>query len=256
MPIQGFQSQIFPAGLMLNRCIIRTDPGIWEADPNATFRMGQLVNLNSSGLVQKATSGVSILGVAKATKDVGFGNSVVVDEQVVLNGTTTTALKYGSIIGTSTTNNSIKVSLTAGGAALTQATDYDVISLANGTIARKAGGAIADGATVFASYTRSLTSSEMAFQGNNFFNTQDDVSVQGNRVAVIMDWAVLFTTEYDTSRRYQINDLLYAGQNDAEVQGLVSNDATEGDPIGRVTQIPTATDPYLGFILILGQLIP
>jgi len=246
MTIQAFQSQIFPQGLQLNRCQINRKNGFWEAEVNAVFRQGQLVQLSANGLVQRANDGTDILGVASATKDTGNGNAVAVDEPVVLVGTTVTNLRRGAIVGTSTTNNSIKVALTAGGAALTVTTDYVVDSLANGQIHRAGGGAIPDGATVYVTYTYALTSADLDFQGRNFFNLQDDVTIQGSRIAVIQDYAILFTTEYDTSRRYQINDALTCGNSDAEVQGLVTN-ATEGQYVGQVIQIPTATDPWLGW---------
>lgn len=246
MPIQAFRSEIFPQGLHLSRCRIATGLGPYEADPNAVFRQGQLVNLNAAGLVQRANSGLDILGMAKWTKDVGFGNAVQTDEQVVLPGVTTVNLARGSIVGTNLLNNSIRVSLTAGGAALTQGVDYDVISLANGQIARNGAGVIPAGATVFVSYTYALNAQDMQFQGENFWNRQDYVSIQGNRVAVVSDYAVLFSTEYDTSRRYQIGENLYAGNVDVEVQGLITNNI-EGDLVGKVIQVPTAQDPYLGF---------
>ena len=248
MSMQAFQSQIFPQGLHLSRCRISTDLGTYEVDPNTTFRAGQLVNLTAAGLVQKAATGLDILGIAKWTKDVGYGYAVAVDEPVVLPGVTVKNLRRGSIAGTNATNNSIKVSLTAGGAALTPGGggDYVVDSLANGQIHRTAGGLIPDGATVYVTYTYALNSQDMAFQGENFFNKQDDVSIQGNRVAVVQNWALLFSTEYDSSRRYQVGDNLYAGNVDAEELALVTNNV-EGDLVGKVIQVPTATDPFLGF---------
>lgn len=252
MTISAFDSKVFPQGLHLSRCRIPMDLGVWEAATAATFRQGQLVSLDSSGQVVLCT-GLNFFGVAKWTKDLGVGNAVAVDEPVVLSGTTVTSLRRGAVVGTSVSNNSIKVSLTAGGAALTNnGTDYTVDSLANGTLHRIGGGAISDGATVFVTYTYGLTSADMAFQGQNFWNGQDDVTIQGGRVAVVQDFAVLFSTEYVTDRRYQVNERLYAGQTDTEDQGRVTNLSSEGDEIGRVIQVPTATDPYLGWELIPG----
>lgn len=253
MPIEAFQSQVFPAGLHLSRCRIPTDLGVFTAYANATFRQGQLVSLNASGEVVLCT-GLNFFGVAKWTKDVGSGYAVAVDEPVVLSGVVVTSLARGSILGTSVLNNTIKVSLTAGGAALTvgAGNDYVVDSLTNGTLHRDAAGTIPDGATVFVSYTYALTSADLDFQGRNFWNLQDDVSIQGGRIAVISNSATLFSTEYVTDRQYQVNDLLYAGQTDAEDQGRVTNLNTEGDEIGRCIQVPTATDPYLGWELIPG----
>jgi len=243
---QAFRSLVFPAGLDLPRCKIGDALGILDANPNATFRQGQLVTMNSSGQVEKAAAGINILGVAKWTKDVSYGNSIIVDEQVVLPGTTVVNLQHGGIVGTSVTNNSIKVSLTAGGAALTVTVDYAVDSLTNGQIHR-VGGAIPDGATVFVSYSYALSAADMSFQGENFWNKQDYVSVQGNKVAVVQNHALLFSIEYDSSRRYVVMDNLYCGKTDAEAQGLVTNDGGEGDFIGKCLQVPTAGDPYLGF---------
>jgi hypothetical protein len=250
---QAFDSLIFPQGLHLSRCRIPTAPGIFTASSSATFRQGQCVSLDSSGEIVLCT-GLDFFGIAKWTKDTGYGNAVAVDEPVVLNGTTVTSLARGAIVGSSATNNSIKVSLTAGGAALTvgAGNDYVVDSLTNGTLHRDASGTIPDGATVYVSYTYALTAQDMQFQGENFWNRQDDVTINGGRVAVVLNSATLFTTEYVTGVQWQVNDLVYAGQTDSEDQGLVTNDSGEGDQIGRVIQVPTATDPYLGWELIPG----
>jgi hypothetical protein len=243
--LAAFTGQIYPNGLDLGRCVIHQDLGVFYADPAATILAGQLVTKTDDGIALPPT-GVGILGVAKWNKaNTLYG--VVVDEPVVLPEATATALAHATV-------SNVKVADAAnGGTAYTVTTDYTV-NATNGTITSVAvgsGGSIADGATVYVTYTFELTSANLDFQGRNFWNYTDDVSIQDNHITVIVDWSILFTTRYDSSKVYTVTGAdsnLYCGTSSKGGLGNFTNDATAGDFVGRVIQAPTATDPYLGVV--------
>lgn len=239
----AFQSSTFATGLDLGRCQIREALGVFVADPAATFSQGQLVMKNSSGLVVQC-DGTDVLGVAKWNKSTGL-LGVKVDEAIVLNGTDPSNLSRANV-------SNVKVSATAGGAAITASGNY-TLNTTNGTVARIALGVIGDGDTVYVSYTFAITSQEVTQQhGTNFWNNLDEVSQADNRVTVITDAELLFTTHYDTSRQYALTGAssnLYAGTG-----GLFTNDNASGKFMGRVMQLPTASDPFLGLRLVKSPL--
>lgn len=250
--IAAFTGQPFPNGLDLGRCVIQFDLGIFVADPAATILAGQLVTKTSAGIALSdgTTSGSAkgVLGIAKWNKANAL-YSAVVDEAVVLVGTTASNLKHPSLLGASNTSNSLKVSLTPGGAPLTVTTDY-TCSITNGTVTRVALGAIADGATVYCSYTFLIQNTDLDFQGRNFWNFLDDVTIQDGHITVLTGWTMLFTTQYDTHQQYAMGDTLYASiAADACGIGYFTNvSGGHNIVVGTVIQVPTATDPYLGLI--------
>lgn len=236
--IAAFTGSIFPNGLDLGRCIIQQDLGIFVADPNASFKQGQLLTKTAAGFAQCA--GTPVIGVAKWNKTLTL-SGVNVDEQIVLTGTTASALKKGNV-------TNVKVTSLDGVTTYTVTTDYTV-SAANGTVTRNGAGAILSGATVKVTYTYDLASADLDFEGRNFHNSVDDVGTADNRITVICDWSVLFTTQYDTSRAYTLGDNLYcAGGVTAAKAGLFTNNVAEGDKVGRLIQLPSATDPFMGIM--------
>lgn len=245
-PLLGaFQNSTFATGLDLGRCQIREALGVYVADPAATFQAGMLVSRNASGLVV-ASAGTDVLGVAKWNKATGLLGSKV-DEAIVLNGTTASNLSRANV-------SNVKVAATAGqGTAYTVTTDY-VVNTTNGTVTRNGGGTIPDGATVYVTYTFQITTQETyQQQGTNFWNNLDEVSQADNRVTVITDAELIFTVQYDSSRVYSLtgaNSNLYAATGGG-LAGLFTND-TSGSAkfVGRVFQLPTASDPYMGIRLI------
>ena len=90
-------------------------------------------------------------------------------------------------------------------------------------------------------------------QGKNFWNTNDEVSQADGRCAVITDAELIFTTQYDTSKVYALTG---AGSNlysSVAQPGLFTSDsASSAKFIGRVFQVPTAADPFLGLRLQKG----
>jgi hypothetical protein len=235
--LAAFTGQVFKKGLDLGRSTIGRDLGVYTADANATIRAGQLVSRNATGAVIAAT-GADVFGVGKWNKQ-QFGVSVNVDEAIVLNGTTPTNLRRGNI-----SNVAVRSAPNMGGTLFTGAGgDYNA-NLTNGTIARDATTTIGDGDTVYVTYTYALTDADFDFDGRVFHNLgSNDVSNQDNRITVITDWSLLFNMEWDTSRTYALtgaNSNLFCS-----TEGKFTN-ASGTDFVGKVFQLPTAQDQYMG----------
>ena len=244
----AFDAQINKKGLDLNRSIIGRDLGTEVAAAGQTFRPGQLVSRDASGFIIGAT-GVDVYGVAKWGRTT-FGVSVVVDQPMVLTSTTAIATGKGNI-----SNVTVRSAPNMGGTVyVAGGTDYTLVGAA-GTIARVALGAIADGQTVYVTYTYALTDADFAFDGRFFQgnNPADRTNYQEDRITVITDWSRLFTIEWTTgdgaadavNSTYATtgtNSKLYCSP-----EGKFTNDSAGGaERVGKVYQIPTATDPYMG----------
>lgn len=245
--LTAFQSSIFPSGLDLNRSEILRAKGTWKAATSASFRAGQAVMLNASNevIISDATA---VLGIAKWSK-VTLGVSVNVDEPLVMTGTTAQNLKRGNV-----SNVSVRSAVDQGGTAYTDTTHYTV-NTTNGTVTRVAGGGgfITDGQTVYVTYTYSLTEADYEFEGKNFWQSNDWVTVQDGRITVIEAPADIFTTEYDTSRTYALTgaagSTLYINSS-----GIFTNSSSGAKLVGHVIQLPSAGDPYLG-VRFIGQIV-
>ncbi len=243
----AFLNRIFPEGLDLGRCQINQALGTFVADSATTFRAGMIVSRNSSGLVIPS-DGLDFLGVAKWNHATSLV-SAVVDEAVVLVGTTASNLAHPTV-----TNVRVASATQGTGTVYTVTTHYTV-NAANGTVTRVAvGGAPADGATVYVTYTWAITEADLLqMQGKNFWNSSDEVSQADNRCTVITDAELIFTTQYDTTKVYALtgaNSNLYAS---VALPGLFTSDSSSSAKfIGRVFQVPTAADPFLGLRLQKG----
>lgn len=238
----AFLNRTYPEGLDLGRCQIREALGVWVADPNTTFRAGMLVMRDANGLIT-ASNGLDFLGVAKwnhATSMV----AVQVDEAVALIGTTASNLKFANI-----SNVRVASAVKGGGTVYTITTDY-TLSTTNGTVTRVGGAGITDGQTVYVTYTYAITESMLLQnQGKNFWNTIDEVSVNEGRVTVITDAEILFTSQYDTGVNYALTGAtsnLYAATTGGKEGLFTSSSAGSAKVVGRVFQVPTAADPFLG----------
>ena len=253
----AFQNQTFPNGLDLGRCVIQQDLGAYYAAPGASFYQGSLVAVDTAvqQIVPYTGAGTAtfLLGVAKWSKTPSiFGTAV--DEALVIPanaGVATFSLKHPNLVGGSV---QIDSAVQFGGTHYVgnspgAGTDYTV-NTTNGTITTVALGAFVAFAvptTVYVSYTWTLSASDLLqFQGLNFWNLTDNVSIQDNRVTVITDWSMLFTTQYDTSQVYTVGAVLYANSTGHfTVAGAPGVTATV---VGRVFQLPSVNDPFLGVI--------
>ncbi len=243
----AFLNRIYPEGLDLGRCQINQALGVFVADPANTFRAGMAVMRGTTGLVIPS-DGSDFLGVAKWNHATSLV-SAAVDEQIVLNGTTATNLKHPTV-----TNVRVASAAKGTGTVYTLTTHYTV-SASNGTITRvNVGGAPADGATVFVTYTWAITESDLlALQGKNFWNTNDEVSQADGRCTVITDADLIYTTQYDTTKVYALTGATSDVYASVAAPGLFTSDsASSAVFVGRVFQVPTAADPFLGFRLNRG----
>lgn len=245
----AFQNATFSTGLDLGRCQIREALGVYVANPTASFQAGMLVGRDSAGLVVVAAGATEILGVAKWAKTTSL-LGVKADEAIVLTGAVASNLSRANV-----SNVAVKSAAGYGGTTYTLTTDYTV-NTTNGTITR-AGAGITSGATVFVNYTFAITSQEVnQQQGTNFWNNLDDVSQADNRITVITDAEIIFTAQYDSSRTYSltgVNSNLYAS---VALPGLFTNDTSSSAKyVGRVFQLPSASDPYMGVRLVKGAIL-
>lgn len=239
----AFQSDIFPRGLDLGRSVILQDTGVWRAASAADFEAGMLVTQDADGNIVKCVS-QPVFGVAKWNKT-SLWKAATVDEPVSFPSADSTV----SLAHPNVSNFQLRDAQQFDGSAFTGGgTDY-TLNATNGTLTHNSGGSIPVGTTVWASYTYELSQEDLQFQGRNFFNFQDDVSIADNRITVITDSNMLFTTQYDTSQVYTLTGAtknLYCGGNTADLAGLFTSDSSEGEFVGHVLQVPTADDPFLG----------
>lgn len=222
-------------GLDLTRSVIGRALGVWMADPAASFLAGQVLSLNAAGQLQLCT-GAGAVGIAKWNKATSL-SAVVINEAIVLTGTAATSLKHAGV-------SNVKVTSLDGATTYVVTTDY-VVGAVNGTITRNGGGAITSGQTVLVSYRYAVPEADLDFEGRNFFNFIDDVTIAQGRVAVIQGLSTLFSCAFDPSQAYAIGDSITCGANGNVTKG------GGGDVIGKVVQLPTAQDPYLGYNLLI-----
>ncbi len=242
----AFDNQINKKGLDLKRCRINSDDGTNVADSAAVIRAGMIVSRNATGYVIPAT-GTDVFGVAKWGKT-SLGISVRVDQPLVLSSTTATSVGRGSI-----NNVSVRSAVLMAGTTYTGGgTDYTAVAAA-GTIARVALGAITDGQTVYVTYTYELVDSDYQFDGLLFQNQPENrAQYNENRMTVIQGHSRIFTMEWMTGTAVATG-LAYAltgatADLFCSATGKFSNVAAN-EYMGKVYQVPTADDPYLGLTM-------
>lgn len=240
--LAAFQSDVFATGLDLRRSEINRDLGVFSAADAATFEQGQMVSLDANNEVVLADAG-DVLGVAKWNK-VNLQNGLNVDEEHVVAVSTTVPLARANV-----SNVVVRDAVDQGGTVITAVGDY-TLNAGNGTLAWDAAPAqVTDGQTVFVTYTFAMTNADYTFHGRNFFNFVDDVTIAEGRVTVVLAPAIIYTTHFVTSRTYTLTGTgsnLYCGGTTGGLEGLFTNDSGEGAYVGRVIQLPSASDPYMG----------
>lgn len=254
--MDAFRVSTRAMGIDLLRSVYTRNLGTYVAAIGTTFRAGMLVQLNASQEIEICGNGgaTNPFGFAKYNKTSVLWASVV-GEQIQLNGFVATPLAHANLWSKAGGIGGVRVFNLSTGAAYTEGADY-TCTYANGLIVR-VGAGIPDHAYVGVTYQYQVTESELKFEGRNFWNFLDDVSIQDNKITVINDWSLIFTTQYDASRTYAVNDALYAGSSAALLQGFVSNDAGLATPyVGRVFQLPTAADPFMGVQYAGGRVAP
>jgi len=241
---QAFQVDTVARGLDLNRSQYITAFGDYVALSTTTFSAGMLVDLNSDQQIIKSV-GVAPFGWAKYNKTTSFYGAVV-GEYIQLNGTSVpTNLSHANLLNVGIASAGVRVAAALTGSAYTETTNY-AVSYTNGTIVRVSTG-IPDGGYVYVSYQYAMTAQELSDDGHNFWNFDDDVTIQGGKVTVITGDAILFTTAYDPAQTYTVGLQLEAGVAADNLTGYVTVAGGSGTfNVGTVFQVPTPDDPYLG----------
>jgi hypothetical protein len=245
----AFDGQVHKKGLDLARSVIMRELGTEVALGTTTFNGGSIVSRNAAGYIIAAT-GNDTYGVAKWGKNT-FGTSVNVDEAIVLTGIVTpTNLARPNI-----SQLTVRSAPGMAGTVYTEGAGNDYLeNTVNGTVLRDAATTIADGATVYCTYTYALADADFDFDGRFWQNQPADrTAYQEGRITVITDWSRLFTTEWVTgdglaaavNSTYTLtgaNSQLYCSTG-----GKFTNDpAGAVDRVGKVYQLPTQQDPFMG----------
>lgn len=202
-------------------------------DPTTVFEAGAVLTVVTSNGARSARTVVSTDsavngGIAWNDKSL-TRKKAVIDESVVLAGTTAVGLKKANISNVVVTNST-------GVTTYTVASDYTV-NTTNGTLARVSGGAIGDGDTVLASYIYQLAEVELITEGTNVNGNYDDTASTG-QITLLRGFNIVPTNVFDTSESYAIGDALKVNT------GGVFNKTT-GPAFGKVYAPPTAAYPYL-----------
>lgn len=234
--------QLYPQGLHLYLTEAPNAKGTWKAREASTWRAGQAVMLNASREVI-LSDGTAVLGFAKYPK-MSTGKSIIIDEAVTF-GTSgaTKTLAHPNI-----SNVVVRSATGMSGTTYTVTTDY-TLNTTNGTITHvptgSGGNISAVTSPVYVSYTWDLTANDHAFEGTNFWGTQDWVTIQDGRITVIEAPATIYTVEYDTTRAYTLTS---TGSNIyVNSSGIVTNNSSSAKFVGHCIKLPTAGDPWLGF---------
>ena len=240
----AFLNRTFPEGLDLGRCQITSALGVYVADPTVSFRAGSLVSQGTTGLVIPSP-GTDVLGIAKWNHSLVYMGASVDEVLVLPTGGVDVPLKNANV-----SNVRVASAAKGAGSVYVNTTDYS-FSATNGTV-RNLGVGIANNQAVYVTYTYQLTVSENTqLQGMNFWQNLDEVSQNEGRVTVITGAEMIFTTQYDTAQVYTMNGDLYAS---VTQPGLFTTAHGGGDAtahfVGRVFQVPTALDPFLGLRFI------
>lgn len=251
--LQSFRNDVYPVGIDIRRSVIKSDAGVFVADPVATFRAGQVLAQNAAGnfVVCDGLGAPPInipFGFAKWNKTSQLLASVT-DEAVVLNGVLPTNLKHAGLFpaGGPAGLRVSDVPTGVTGTVFVEGAGNDYVgNYINGQVQRAAGSTIPDGSTVYVSYKWALLENDLDFQGRNFWNLLDEVTIAQGRVAIITDWSILFTTMYDPSQTYAIGDQLYVDT--ALKAGMLTKTGGGRPPFAKVFQIPGADDPYMGIV--------
>ena len=243
---EAFRVDSIASGFDHQRSQFVTSFGHYVANSTTTFQAGMLVDMNSSQEIIVSV-GVAPFGWTKYNKTSSF-YGVVVGEYIQLNGVVATSLAHANIRPAAAAVEGVRVAAALTGVAFTEGGGNDyAINYTNGTVVRDAASTIADGGYVFVNYQYLLTSQEIQDNGHNFWNFDDDVTIQGGKVTVITGPCTIFTTAFDTNKTFTIGQTVYAGTTTDVLEGFVTDTTGSGSfAVGVVIQLPTADDPFLG----------
>ncbi len=221
-----------------NRSRVRFRP-FYKVDPSSEWEEGQvatLVQIGGDVLAKKyeAGSGEVPLGIFWFPKTTTLTRVDI--ESVTLIGTTPVNLRHANLV-----SGSERVTNLTGTTVYTAGTDYD-INYTNGTIARIATGGIGDGETVIVRYRFNILAKDLARMPQRFERVPD-ATIGSGTITIAKGPAEIYTDQYDTSKGYTVNALLYANS-----EGKITSQAG-GPVIGKVIDPPSIGFPLLGFEL-------
>jgi hypothetical protein len=251
--MEAFRISPFAIGLDLTRSQVKTALGnyVVDEDTPTVIRAGMVVQQDATTQKIEVCAGVTPFGFAKFNRSDDL-YSMVVGEYIQLNGTSAISLAHNNLFNPGT-NLGVRVGSAMTGTPYTHTTDFTVQHAA-GTITRVGGGTIPDGGYVYVNYQHKMSTSDLALEGLNFWNTIDDAQYQDGKFTVITDWATLFTAQYNPAVTYTVGMELYAGHATDSMDGYVDDTNGTGTAyIGRVFQVPTAIDPFLGIRYVGGM---
>lgn len=256
--LESFKNNVWNTGLDRTRGDVLRRIGTGTAAAAASFREGQPLMLNSSGLlVAHDGTAVPLAGVASANK-MTLGQAVIVDQVVIFTAAGQTRNLRPNIVA-----NSFQARVAANWGAASSDTFAEtgaggvdfVLNRTNGTLQHQSATSdvtptVASPITLYVSYVVSLTAADYEFEGRNFFNNLDDVTIQDSKVSVIKAPCSVWTAEFDTTSAWAVNAAVYLGIAANNNTGLFSmNSGGSAVLVGRVLQAPTAGDPYVGIEL-------
>lgn len=237
----AFTNQTFAHGLNRLLSKITLTDGSYRAASSASFRSGAPVMLNSSGEVV-ISDGKACIGIAMADK-MTLGSAVVVDEEISFDSVGDTAQLTGQ-------NSVTELRLSSGpngsGTIYTESgpDQYDVTS---GGLVTHVATIPTDGTVVYATYRYALVEADYEFEGKNFWNSNDEVTIQDGRVAVALAPALIFTTEFETDVATPYATTGLGSNIYINSSGLFTTTVGSNKLVGHVIQVPTADQPFLGF---------
>lgn len=216
----------------------------YTVDTNVNIQAGMIAFLATSGTTTVATiaaSGSVPIGTFWKDRSNGYVRSTI--ESTTFSATTNLAtLSKGNVLSTA----AIKVTSATGATVYTQGVDYTV-NTTNGIIQNLLVG-IAAGATVVVWYEYTVSSTQVYWDnvstkwssGYNYDRQPDDTLGSG-KITVAEGDAKIFTDQYDVTMTYTLNHWLRSDANSLWTTALTAY------PIcGRVIQVPTANNPFLG----------
>lgn len=213
-------------------------------DTNVNIQAGMVAFLTTSGSTTVATvaaSGTVPIGTFWKDRSNGYVRSTV--ESTTFSSTTNLAtLLKGNVLSTA----NIKVTDSTGTTVYTQGVDYTV-NTTNGILTNLGVGIVA-GATVVVWYKYTVSSTQIYWDnvatkwssGSNYDRQPDD-TLGSSKITVAEGDAKIYTDQYDVNQTYTLNASLRPDAN-----SLWSTAVTAYSVCGRVIQVPTASNPFLG----------
>lgn len=208
----------------------------YVVDPNAVISAGMVAFLSQSGATVVATtaaSGTVPIGTFWTDHNVSYVRTIV-EEHTFSAALGYIALNKGNVHG-----SKIKVTDETGTTVYTEGLDFSVTA-ANG-IVTNLGVGIGATDSVVVWYEFSVQAAEMLWNGGTNYDRAPDDTQGSGKITVVEGDAKLYTDQFDVEQTYTLNAALTWDANS------MWTPAGLGDTVcGRVIQVPTPDDPFLG----------